>query len=212
VVTLRAETADSVAWWIWRDGRAAPDRLASAAPGWDIVECAPSLDQRFVAMELERDGSRGIFVSPIGGGPADAKLIVENARAPRWSPDGHWIAYQADAGGRSQIFAQRYPVGGRVQLSDEGATHPVWARSGAAIYYESGRDIARAELETTPGGLRVRRRERVWSSNRTSERADAPSTNYDVSPSGELVVLGLAGTGRAEVVVELNWSANVRRR
>jgi hypothetical protein len=32
VMTFRAETADSVAWWVWRDGRAAPNRLVSAVP------------------------------------------------------------------------------------------------------------------------------------------------------------------------------------
>jgi len=50
------------------------------------------------------------------------------------------------------------------------------------------------------------------SGNRSSERGDAPFTDYDVSPSGELAVFGRAGTGRAEVVVELNWAANVRQR
>lgn len=212
VISARAETADTVAWWIWRDGRAAPDRLVSAAPGWGIVQCAPSPDQRFVAMDLQRGSSRGIFVSPAGGRPADARLFVENGRSPRWSPDGSWIAYESDVGGKSQIFAQRYPAGGRVQLSDDGATHPVWARNGAALYFESGRDIVRTELDVTPGGLHVRRRGRVWSGNRSSERGDAPFTDYDVSPSGELVVFGVAGSGRAEVVVELNWWANVRQR
>lgn len=98
-----------------------------------------------------------------------------------------------------------------MQLSDGGATHPAWARKGTAIYYESGRDIVRAELEATPGGLRVRRRERVWSGNRSSERGDAQITDYDVSPSGQLAVFGVAATGRAEVVLELNWSSSVRQ-
>ena len=214
VLTTRPETADSVAWWFWRDGRAAPERAAAAAPGWSITECVLSLDQRFVAMELERDRSHGIFVSPVGGRPSDAQLIVENGASPRWSPDGNWIAYEAEVGGKSQIFAQRYPAGGRVQLTDDGATHPVWARDGTSIYYESGRDISRAEIGATPGGggLQVLRRERVWSGDRTSDRGDAPFTNYDISSSGELVVFGPAGTGRAEVVVELNWAANVRRK
>jgi Tol biopolymer transport system component len=211
VTSTRAETADSVAWWFWRDGRAAPDRLVSAPSGWSMVECLPSPDQRLVAMGLERDHVRSIFVSPVGGGPSDAKLLVENAGSPRWSPDGNWIAYETVVGGKSQIVAQRYPVGGRVQLSDDGATHPVWARSGTAIYYESGRDVDRVELEATPGGLRVQQRERVWSGDRTSERGDAPFTNYDISPSGELLVFAVAATGRTEVVVELNWGANVRR-
>ena len=212
VITGRLETADTVAWWVWRDGRAAPDRVASAAVGWSIIECAPSPDQRFVAMELQRGDRRAIFVSPAGGGPSDAILVVENGRSPRWSPDGHWIAHEADVAGKSQIFAQRYPSGGRVQISDAGATHPVWARTGTDMYFESGQDIVRARLEATPGGLRVLRRERVWGSNRSSERGDAPYTDYDVSASGQLAVFGPAGTGRSEVVVELNWLANVRRR
>jgi len=161
VLTTRPETADTVAWWVWRDGGAEPARFASAASGWGLVECAPSPDQRFVAMDLKRGRARSIFVSPAGGRPSDAKLLIENAQSPRWSPDGNWIAYEAATGGTTQVFAQRYPAGGRVQLSEGPATHPVWARNGAAIYFESGRSIMRAELETTSGGLRVRRRAEV---------------------------------------------------
>jgi hypothetical protein len=98
-----------------------------------------------------------------------------------------------------------------VQLSDDGTTHPVSARNGAAIYYESGRDIRRAELSASSGGLRVHARERVWSGTRAGDRGDAAFTDYDVSPSGELAVFGLGAGGRTEVVVELNWLANVRR-
>jgi Tol biopolymer transport system component len=163
-------------------------------------------------MDLRRDSSRGIFVSPAGGGPADARMFVENGRSPRWSHDGNWIAFESDVAGKSQVFAQRYPAGGRVQLSDNGATHPVWARNGSALYFESGRDIVRAELDGASGGLQVRRRVRVWSGNRSTERGDAAFTDYDVSASGELAVFDITGTGRAEVVVELNWSANVRPR
>ena len=50
------------------------------------------------------------------------------------------------------------------------------------------------------------------SGNRSSERGDAQITDYDVSPSGQLAVFGVAATGRAEVVLELNWAANVRQR
>ena len=64
----------------------------------------------------------------------------------------------------------------------------------------------------TPSGLQVQKRVVIWSGERTSDRGDAPFTNYDVSSKGELVVIGNAPTGRAEAVVELNWALGLRRK
>ena len=46
----------------------------------------------------------------------DVKILIKGTRATI-SPDGQWIAYESNAAGRFQIFAERYPLfGSRLQI------------------------------------------------------------------------------------------------
>ena len=56
--------------------------------------------------------------------------------APRFSPDGRWIAYQSNESGRFEINIRSFPDGGRtVQLTTDGGIAPVWMPSGHEILY-----------------------------------------------------------------------------
>ena len=62
-----------------------------------------------------------------------------NESAPRFSPDGHWLAYVSDESGRYEIYVQPYPgPGGKWQISTEGGTEPVWNPNGRELFYRSG--------------------------------------------------------------------------
>ena len=55
-----------------------------------------------------------------------------NESAPRFSPDGRWLAYVSNESGRYEIYVQPYPgPGGKWQISTEGGTEPVWNRERA---------------------------------------------------------------------------------
>jgi Tol biopolymer transport system component len=54
-------------------------------------------------------------------------------RAPVWSPDGRWIAFESDRGspdGRYAVFFVRRDGSGLTQVTDYAlcATHPVWSQ------------------------------------------------------------------------------------
>ena len=54
------------------------------------------------------------------------------------SPDGRYFAYQsAESGGRFAVYVRPYPdaSSGRWQISTEGGTAPVWARTGRQLFY-----------------------------------------------------------------------------
>jgi Tol biopolymer transport system component len=57
--------------------------------------------------------------------------------SPRFSPDGHWLAYVSDESGRPQVYIHRYPQGPRLVVSVEGGQGPVWRRDGREIFFES---------------------------------------------------------------------------
>ncbi len=54
-----------------------------------------------------------------------------NEGAPRFSPDGRWLAYVSDESGRQEIYVQSYPgPGGKWQISTEGGTEPAGTHMG----------------------------------------------------------------------------------
>ncbi len=60
-----------------------------------------------------------------------------SSRAPRWSPDGHWIAFLADRGEKQQIYLIRADGGEARRVTDtkEGVDDFRWAPEGRRIAY-----------------------------------------------------------------------------
>jgi serine/threonine-protein kinase len=65
---------------------------------------------------------------------ADPKFGVYHGRV---SPDGHWIAYDSDETGRTEVFVRPFPDvdRGRWQISEEGGSFPFWSRSGSELFF-----------------------------------------------------------------------------
>ena len=79
---------------------------------------------------LELDGTRG--VTPLVRSPfAERNGIV--------SPNGRWLAYEANDSGRFEVYVRPFPDvnGGFWQVSTNGGTRPVWTRSGQELVYVS---------------------------------------------------------------------------
>ena len=74
-----------------------------------------------------------------------------NESAPRFSPDGRWLAYISDESGRYEIYVQPYPgPGGKWQISTEGGTEPVWNPNGRELFYRSGDKMMAVDIATQP--------------------------------------------------------------
>jgi hypothetical protein len=55
------------------------------------------------------------------------------------SPDGRWLAYEANDSGIFEIYVRPYPdvASGRWQVSTAGGTRPLWSRDGRELFYVS---------------------------------------------------------------------------
>jgi serine/threonine-protein kinase len=55
------------------------------------------------------------------------------------SPDGRWLAYEANDSGQFEIYVRPYPAvnDGRWQVSTGGGTRPLWSRTGEELFYAS---------------------------------------------------------------------------
>jgi hypothetical protein len=89
-----------------------------------------------------------------GQDTADVELVATRFEetSPRISPDGKWLAYTSDAGGRKDVFVRPFPNvdDGLWQVSNGGGTEPAWMADGRALAYRSGTDIMVASVTVDP--------------------------------------------------------------
>ena len=62
--------------------------------------------------------------------------------APRFSPDGRWIAYVSNESGQAEVYVRALNARLSNRISSEGGSEPVWGLDGGTLYYRSVREIA----------------------------------------------------------------------
>ncbi|MBA3646151.1 MAG: serine/threonine-protein kinase [Gemmatimonadaceae bacterium] len=129
--------------------------------------------------------------------------------APRFSPDGKFVAYVSDESGTREVYVRPYPgPGGRAQISNGGGMEPLWSRSGHQIFYRNGPRLMAADI--SGGGIPSVASRRQMLTASVPEQASA--ANYDVSPDGKRVLMGVPNGAAANLVVVVNWFTEVRRK
>jgi Tol biopolymer transport system component len=107
---------------------------------------------------------------------------------PSISPDGRWLAYASNRSGRHEVYVMSLAgEDTQVQVSLDGGSEPVWARSGREIFYRRQYSPTEAELvaatvETTPE-FRIAARTRLFPVDLME--VSQPHANWDVSPDGQ---------------------------
>ena len=141
-----------------------------------------------------------------------------NESSGRISPNGEWIAYQANDTGRDEIYVQAFPTpgangrpNGRWQISNMGASDMKWRDDGRELYYESldGRMMAVA-IETDAKAVHAQAPRELFPM--TSDITVLHS--FDATPDGQrFLVLGTSrgSANGAQLRVVTNWQAAVRR-
>jgi Tol biopolymer transport system component len=129
--------------------------------------------------------------------------------APRFSPDGKWVAYSSDESSRPEIYVRPFPgPGGRFQVSNDGGLEPVWARDGRTLYYRQDRRLIAASVSTAPS-FTVTGRRTVFQG---TFDASGPHASYDVALDGKHFLMLAPSDDRPSVVVVLNWASEARAR
>ena len=133
--------------------------------------------------------------------------------APRFSPDGHWLAYISNESGRGEVYVVPFPgPGGRWQISNNGVTMGVsgsaiaWSRDGKQLYFrDTTGPLMAADIQvqgsefhsglprqifTSPGGVRP----------------------IDTAPDGRILVMVQAGQEiSSPITLVLNWDAELKK-
>jgi Tol biopolymer transport system component/predicted Ser/Thr protein kinase len=134
--------------------------------------------------------------------------------APRFSPDGHWLAYVSDESGHWEIYVQPYPgPGGKWQISADGGTEPMWNPNGRELFYRSDRKMMSVEIATQSGFAAGKPRV-LFEGDYLPTPLQFP--NYYVSPNGQRFLMLKPGEqeaiGPREINVVLNWFEELKRR
>jgi DNA-binding winged helix-turn-helix (wHTH) protein/Tol biopolymer transport system component len=136
-----------------------------------------------------------------------------NAFAPACSPDGRAVAYASDETGRLEVYVTSFPdASGRVQISADGGSEPVWSRSGDRLYYRNGPGVFAIEMDGAdprPAAPVVCVAEGPYQPG-----AVTGLPNYDVAADGRLLLVAqsttIANPDRLSVTVR--WFADVLQR
>jgi serine/threonine-protein kinase len=127
---------------------------------------------------------------------------------PALSADGRWLAYVGDESGRLEVYVRPYPgLGGKIVVSQNGGTEPVWSRDGRELFYiglvNGAPNLVAAQVETSPQ-FRVVSRTPLF--DYSGFETATPHANYDVMPDGQsFLMVRLARA--SEFTYLQNWPA-----
>jgi Tol biopolymer transport system component/DNA-binding winged helix-turn-helix (wHTH) protein len=119
-----------------------PRRLIVSSAADQQADLSP--DGVSIVFSSNRHRNRDLwFARADGSEPRRALTLNEDgATAPRWSPDGRWIAFESRVGGQSNIYLYEVGKGAIRNLTDGRGdnTLPSWSRDGRFVYFCSKRD------------------------------------------------------------------------
>ena len=128
------------------------------------------------------------------------------------SPDGRWVVYVSNDSGRFEVYIRPFVgSGSRVQVSVDGGTEPVWARSGKELFYKNRNKLMAAQLRSEPV-MEVTGRSVLFEA--PFARGVPGGANYDVSIDGSRFLMLKDALDASEVrslSIVLNWFDELRR-
>jgi hypothetical protein len=130
----------------------------------------------------------------------------------RFSPDGRWIAYNANESGQYEVYLTAFPPSvERWQVSHGGGVQPVWRQDGRELYYLGFNGVVNSVELRTGNRPQFSVPKRLLD---TGLLAPSPAVEqYAVSADGQrvLVLKPVSNTVRNSIGVIVNWPALLSR-
>jgi serine/threonine-protein kinase len=191
-------------WWQPTDG-SGPAVLAGVPRHnpW-FVDLSP--DGRTTVFNAIYDGSFNLETFSLGVDHAERDVAASPTATEafgRFSPDGHFIAYNSDESGRPEVYVRPFPdIGSMILVSTGGGRRPVWSPDGKTLYYWEDNRMMAATLARDPA-LRVVSRKSLFEGQY--------ETDYDVSHDGTRFLMIQTESAGLNLVVVPNWITELRQ-
>jgi Tol biopolymer transport system component len=165
-----------------------------------------SPDGRTLLMNVTDSPSPDVWALPIGDAASARPLL--NGSSQEWfgqfSPDSRFIAYMSNETGRSEVYVVSYPdLRGRVVVSTDGGSFPMWSRDGRELFYRQNTDAVMAVSVDTSGEFRAGRPRLLFKGPYAAAGGDR---TFDVAPDGRFLLIRSdeAASGR-QLNLVTNW-------
>jgi Tol biopolymer transport system component len=228
-------------WPVWSP---TGDRLVyfsfkSGAPGMYVKDASgarpesllcPDLPQNpsMSATDWSRDGrylaclrnsprtSWDVWIWPMTPGEKPYAFVATPYREwdPRFSPDGHWLAYSSNESGRRETYVQPFPGGGgKWQVSTQGGRDPMWRNDGKELFFLSpGGRLMSVDVQAGGGSLQLGIPKPILTG--VVSDGNPIGHNYAVSTDGQRFLIRTserAGEIPATTVF-VNWTSAIAKR
>jgi len=133
------------------------------------------------------------------------------------APDGRWIAYESNESGRTDIYVRPFPdvTTGRWQISTEGGSRPLWARSGDELFYVTPTGVLMSVRVEKGSSWVAGSPTRVLDESYYFGGGGSTGRTYDISPDGRRFLMvkrgGTTEQAGASVIVVQNWFEELKR-
>ncbi len=173
-----------------------------------------SSDGRFLLYyTLDNSRNKGdLWILPLTGErkPFPFSQSEFNETYCAFSPDGHWVVYESDESGRSEIYIAPFPgPGGKRQVSASGGSQPRWRRDGKEIFFlaPDGKLMA-AEVIGQGESLEI-----VTVRALFQTRVTGPGYQYDVAVDGQRFLINTLVDQKVTTPITLvqNWTAGLKQ-
>jgi serine/threonine-protein kinase len=138
--------------------------------------------------------------------------------SPMFSPDGHWIAYESNETGRSEVFVRPFPgPGAKSQISINGGSAPRWSLAKRELLYRGADNHIMMVAYTILGESFRSEKPQLWSDRALPANLIRPTQRevFALHPDGERIALAVppdAAPGTLDrVVVIFNFFDELRR-
>jgi Tol biopolymer transport system component len=167
-------------------------------------------DGGFIAYEAtDPVTASDVWILPMTGEHTPTAFVKTrfNETAPRFSPNGRWIAYVSDEAGQPDVYVRPFPGPGEAhRISSGGGAQPRWRRDGKELFYVVGQRLMAVPVNTTStfdAGV----------ATALFDRKPARIIDFDVAADGQSFLINSEVTGpeTKPINVVVNWLAVLKK-
>jgi eukaryotic-like serine/threonine-protein kinase len=200
--------------------RMAPQEGAAQVPVLPSDEAIVTLSegapdgQSVAYVRIRPDGDADIYLHSLSPAGADRPFLATPAfeTAPRFSPDGAWVAYQSNETGVPEVFIRSFPSGtDKLPISRGGGYRPVWGHDGHELFYLSGDGDLMSVAVTVSPSLAAGTPERLFRTPIDPGNANV-FYQFDTHPDGRRFVMVVPEADAPQPFnVILNWQTLMKK-